>query len=687
MKNINLNIEEFSLEFIRRLRSRCDVEHLRPSVRQSIALTKLLRAMLNRKGVLQAEDYVKAALAITPPELKDIALIVLQEMFGYAQYKYTPFQSMALLPLFPPLFRSRVLPSFESLDEKARRILSKVISGNPTAIRDYENLAKEDPVKAARLFHRLRLLNIPSSVKREYAKVLSENISTLLQFSEVVRFVKVIPSDINKILRNAYERYSLSQAYKLADKIDRILNSNMRELVVKYYWNRSRREGRIIPLEEVALSPAPIKEWQLLLRKAVEYDIARALKSNNPIEQLKGLEKQLKQYIDMYDERWCIKPLRKCLNLVRKKIKELSKEKGKSRISSLKRLLKRKPKFKTDELAMMNYEEAYKALEHYEVNYDELLKKAIKYGNKEAVAAMAHRDLVRTLKAAKRLNALPQVLESLTAGPGENLLKEWYRSRRRMPPSLRELIRDYVKEVLIKLSLSYTISNLGGLEGGFLPSYTLRPYEPGEDPSLVDIEESLDNILSQGKIPRYVRYEDLLVMSEERGKAAVIMLNDISGSMAGEKELYMSLCSMMLLYAFRNQDLGIALFESNTYVLKRIEENVDIDDIADELLNVDALGGTCISAALLWAQEQFSMSRAKNKFLMIFSDCAFYDYETALRILSNLVKSGIKIFVIVPAWSYDEQVVKTMMNMGIQVIFVKDLKQLPYVTAEIINTI
>jgi len=681
----NLSIEEFSIEFVRRLRSHCEVNRLKPSVRQTIALTKLLNAMLKRKGSLQVDDYVRAALAITPPELKDTALLVLQELFGYVHRKYSR-QPIPLLPLFPVLFRNRILPLFELLDEKARRILSKVISGNPSALEDYRNLAMEDPVKAARVYHRLKTLNIPSNVKREYATTLSESIKTLSQFSEVVRIVKVLPSDINRILQDAYEKYSLSEAYRLADRIDSILNSNMRELIVKYYWNRSRHDGRTFPFEEVALSPAPVKEWKLLLQEALKHEINKAMQSKNPLQKLKDLERQIKNYIDMYDEKWCVKPLKKCLSIVRKHIKELSRgQEQKSR--TLLSLFKRRPKMKPDQIANMNYDEAYKLLGQYDVNYDELLRQALQRENYEVIAAMAHRDLARTVKAAKRYGVLPQVLKCLTAGPGENLLKEWYRSRRRLSPPLRYLVKNYVKEVLIKLSRSYTISNLGGLEGGFLPSYTLRPYEPGEDPSLVDVEESLDNIISQGKIPKYIRYEDLLTLSEEKGKAAIIMLNDISGSMAGEKEFYMSLCSMMLLYAFRNEDLGLAFFESNTYVLKRIDEDADIEDIADELLSVEALGGTCITAALLWAQEQFSLSRAKNKFLIIFSDCAFYDYESALKLLSNLLKTGITIFSIVPAWSYDDLVVKTMMNMNIQVIFVKSLDELPYVIAEIVNAI
>lgn len=700
------SLERFATTFVERLRRACASSDFKPSIRHSIALARLLEAIRLRKGKLNREDYIRAALAIVPPEAKDIALDVIQEIFGTGRNFPLRWKGF---PFFPPFPFQLPFPlglkyNKESLSERGRRILSKAIAGNPQAIEDFRKLAEENPVEAAKVFNRIEKVGVEDL--DTYAGIISSSIRTLEDFYNVFSLTRILPSNLEEILNHAYENYPLDRSYKIADKIDSIANSNMRELVVKYYWDRGRKEGRLPSLREIASSPVPIKEWRQMLDKAIKEELEKAFRMSDPIKALVELAKELKRYSEYYQDEWCAKPLRNASKRIAKMAYEISKKEGREKSKKIEQELSEeglepslhskisnklrgriRKKEDIEKLARSNYEDVYKELGRKKVNIEEILKKAAEYNNKEAIAALAHRNLSNTLEAAKKLGLLDKVLNSLSAGPGENLLKEWFRSRRKLDSSLKRIVKQYVKEILLDLGRGYAVSRFGGLEGGPLPSFMLKPYEPGDDPSLVDLEESIENILSQGKLPKHLRYEDLLMREEERGKIALILLNDISGSMAGEKLFYMSICSLMLLYAFRKEDIGVAFFESDTYKVKEIDENINIEDIADELLDLDAFGGTCVSRALIWAEEQFVKSRAKTKVLVLLSDCAFYDYEEALMLISRLRRMNVLIFVITPKWSYEENIVKALKGLETRVIQIESIEELPDILTMIANNI
>ncbi len=698
-------IERFATEFVERLRRAGAPEDFKPSIRQSIALARLLEAMKLRKGKLDKEDFIRAALAVTPPEAKDLALDVVQEMMGGSYSNI--FHRLRAFPFLPPFPLQLPIPIGggynEGLSERGRKVFSKAIAGNPQAMRDFKKLAEENPVEAAKVFNKLERAGIANL--DNYAGIVSSSIRSLEDFYQVFSVSRILPSNLEDILNHAYRNYPLNKAYRLADKIDSIANSNMRELIIKHYWEMGKKEGNIPSLREVASSPAPIKEWRQMLDASLRMEIERALRSEDPARALTELAKQLKAYSDYCQEEWCSKPLRAASKKVAKMAYEASKREGEEKMREIERELMKErlePTLKSkishklrgikgrqnlDKLARSSYNDVYDELGQGKVNIEELLKRAAKFNNREAMAAMAHRDLNATLEAAKKLGLLDKVLDSLSAGPGENLLKEWYRSRKKIDSMMRHIVKRYVKEVLLDVGRGYAVSKFGGLEGGPLPSFMLKPYEPGDDPSLVDLEESIENILAQGKIPKYLRYEDLLMREEERGKIAIVLLNDISGSMAGEKLFYMSICSLMLLYAFRREDLAVAFFESDTYKVKNIDENINIEDIADELLDLEAFGGTCVSRALLWAEEQFNKTKAKAKALVLLSDCAFYDYEEALALTTRLKRMNTLIFVVTPKWSYEENIVKALRSIGTVVVHVNNLEELPDILTTITNSI
>src|SRR5262249_45949104 len=115
----------------------------------------------------------------------------------------------------------------------------------------------------------------------------------------------------------------------------------------------------------------------------------------------------------------------------------------------------------------------------------------------------------------------------------------------------------------------------------------------------------LDSIISQGKKLDMVTEEDLFVPVMNKGQAAMCVLLDISGSMAGRELANCAISVVMLLGRLAAEEIAIALFESDTHVIKGFHQERDLDEVMDRLLELSALGGTRVDAALRWSCEQF----------------------------------------------------------------------------------
>ncbi len=272
--------------------------------------------------------------------------------------------------------------------------------------------------------------------------------------------------------------------------------------------------------------------------------------------------------------------------------------------------------------------------------------------------------------------------ENLQAGAGENLLLEWFSLRHKLKGDKRKEVKNYVKELIIDLSKRFLKEYLGSSDFSMLASHSLKPFELGDSFEDVDIEESIENILAKGKDIKQVSYEDFLVRVYDKGKRSVVILLDISGSMLGYKLYYMAICTILLLKLFSRDNVALAFFESNTYEVKRINERIDIDELIDYILELEAFGGTCISRALLWAEEQFSLVNSKEKILIILSDLAIYDFQEFFYVLERLQRD-ISIIIISPKWSFDIEIAELLTRrFNVNLLLINDWRELPKVIVE-----
>lgn len=217
-------------------------------------------------------------------------------------------------------------------------------------------------------------------------------------------------------------------------------------------------------------------------------------------------------------------------------------------------------------------------------------------------------------------------------GGGTNLLKQWFDSRDRLDSALRARIKILAREALKELAFNWASKGSGSTEQGMVPQQRSRPFRGGDDLDSLDIESTLDAIISSGKSLDQVTEEDLYVPITARGKAAMGVLIDISGSMGGRELANCAIAVVMLLGRLAEQEVAIALFESDTHVVKSFDNGRDLDSVSDEILDLRATGGTRVDRALEWMADQFDkVPEAELRLMFLLSDFQFFESPAELR--------------------------------------------------------
>ncbi len=221
-------------------------------------------------------------------------------------------------------------------------------------------------------------------------------------------------------------------------------------------------------------------------------------------------------------------------------------------------------------------------------------------------------------------------------GGGENLLKQWFEHGHGLSGALRGRIKQQAKAALLELGMDWAGRGTGSLERGSVPQNQVRPFNASDDLDQLDIEHTLDALIGNGKTLESINDGDLMVYDAKSGQATFLVLIDISGSMSGQELATCAISVVMLLGKLVSNEIAIALFESDTHVVKTFDHAADLDQVADTLLDLQAEGGTCVDAALHWAIEQFeSHSSAENQTLFLLSDFFFFEDESEVANLAT----------------------------------------------------
>lgn len=229
-------------------------------------------------------------------------------------------------------------------------------------------------------------------------------------------------------------------------------------------------------------------------------------------------------------------------------------------------------------------------------------------------------------------------------GGGMNLLKQWYDGRGKLTDSLRAHIKELARNALAELAFDWVASGSGSSEGGLVPQNRSRPYRAGDELDQLDLEATLDSVISQGKNLEQVTEDDLFVPIQSKGQAALCVLLDISGSMGGRELANCAISVVMVLGRLAPNEIAVALFESDTHVIKGFNQERELDEVIDRLLELAATGGTRVDAALKWAYEQFEeVPEAEFRLLFLLSDYEFFESTNDLeQIAHGLVAQNVK---------------------------------------------
>ncbi len=555
---------------------------------------------------------------------------------------------------------------------------------------------------------------------------LEKNIKNLDRLFNSAKNLGEMPSfDQEKVLNNSINQNSFEHNFNLANSLDQFYGTDLRSSLLKKYEELQKVQDLKLSLDSLAKSALANKSWNELFNRALNNAMEKAKQENNAFEALKSLTNNLRQLMNSCANLHCsqkmsqkvpemaIETLQACesphqlknsVEFLRnigltpdpEEITQKGQELGMSEedifelIEPNYQLLK-----KLIESNVKDFERFSNLMEQIKEDLNaerikELISSALANDNREAMGAIGHFDLEQAIKGAQQTGGnegMSKLISCLQAGSGENLLKQWFIHRDKLPSVAKEKVKALAKKMLIELGIYYSRSRLGSSVSGPIPINVVRPFIIGDDFENVDLEETLYNILEKGKKLSHINYEDFFVFETAKGLRSACFELDISGSMSGEKLAYMSICISMLIYGLRKDELAITFFESNTHVLKELREKVDLEKIADELLSVTAKGGTRLQAALEWARKQFKeKSNSREKLNVLFTDAEIYDLREAVEELRIFRSLGIDFILVCPELQYNLKEAEKMVKIaGGQLLTINNWEDFPKLISDIIK--
>ncbi|MFX1501169.1 MAG: hypothetical protein ACFFDH_09430, partial [Promethearchaeota archaeon] len=309
--------------------------------------------------------------------------------------------------------------------------------------------------------------------------------------------------------------------------------------------------------------------------------------------------------------------------------------------------------------------------------------------NLDALSALNEKYLSQVLNTAEQMGdqVLDMALSSLGAGSGLDLLEQWFFSRHNISAEVKRKLKEIIKQIMIDLGIRSANSLIGSANSGPIVENIVIPYTPGDDFELIDLEETVSNLLEGGKSVETITDDDFLVSKTTQGLRCLVMELDISGSMTGQKLSQMALCTTMLVYAFKPEELALTFFESNTHRIKDLDQVIELEKVVDELLDISARGGTCINSALQWANHQFEKkARSKHKLNILFTDADVFDLNNSLRELKKMSEKDVKFVMVVPKFGFSPVMAKKMVEEANGVLLtLNQWRDFPKLISEIIT--
>jgi Mg-chelatase subunit ChlD len=558
---------------------------------------------------------------------------------------------------------------------------------------------------------------------------LNQRIENLDQLFNAAKSLGETPKfDEEKVLKNSLQQSSLDHNFNLANSLDQFFNTDLRSSLLKKFEEQmaNSQSQMNLSLESLTKNAIPNKSWNNLFNEALDDAVRKIKNQKQQSKGFKSLSHQLQQLMNSCQNVHCSQKIsQKIPDIVKKAVNSCTNPNQlRDTVEFLRKIgLKPEPddiKNKGRELNMdedeiyeliePNYQQLKNLIEKNKADFDrlqglierlrdslnkdrinDLISSALGSENRDALGALGHFDLNQALQSAQVAEGeegMNKVVASLSAGSGENLLKQWFIHRKDLPENVKQKVKELAKKMLIDLGVYYSRARLGSATSGPIPINIVRPYSVGDDMSNIDLEETIFNILEKGKELSHVNYDDFFVYETAKGLRSACFELDISGSMTGEKLSQMAISVTMLIYGLKKDEIAACFFESDTHVLKELDQKVNMEELADELLSVTAKGGTRIQSALQWAREQFKEhSDSREKLNILFTDAEVYDLEQAMKELRIFRSMGIDFILVCPETSFNlEEAEKMVKIAGGQLLTISDWNNFPKLISDILNS-
>lgn len=573
---------------------------------------------------------------------------------------------------------------------------------------------------------------IDDKVLEEVIQIIAEKVITVKHLVEVIRHLreqakKIVNNDfIWKVINESLKRMPLKEVFKFTRILDLMLGTDITSELFKKLIKQKKMK-----LEELVELPVFSQEWREEIAVRIEEMINEIDKLNEDKASKYYKYLRLHEKLKALSERIPIAYGRHFFLMQLSRLKRQILIHAPSPIHFLEHLrnyYRREPMFAPtlDEALLlakyfnipedqihMIYGSKWHQLKHYyktasgdfnhlfellsEVRPDyekmkELMNLAIKTKSKIHMAALLYYDFENALRTASIFGlSFEQILPSLSAGPGMNLIKFWFEHKDKLPKRCLKKLNEIVKKALLEIAEEFGYKLFGSIErGGIIPSTETRIFLADEDFEYIDIESTLENLILSGKNPTKIPITlyDLIVYKRKKRRVPFIFILDFSGSMAGEKLALCAITVAMLAMKLKSEEFACCLFESDTYIIKNLDEKKDVEQIVSDLLQIRAQGGTMVSGALKWGKEQIEGAQDVPLIvLVILSDFAFFDEEIAIKVCKEIAKlRNVRVILVAPRISYDRRALRRFERiLKAESIILEKLQEIPRIVSDVIR--
>ncbi|MHA1615354.1 MAG: hypothetical protein ACTSYJ_10955 [Candidatus Thorarchaeota archaeon] len=662
-------------------------------------------------------------------ELTDTASSELMEKFGDMSSK--------------DMQNSQVLDCLDQVCESpnaAEQVAAKSLRGDKDVKQEFSKLSERDTSTAARaLRHMEEMGTLTPDQQKAMDKKLQEDLDDLSEAADYASELGRVPDNIDKHIKDAAQKFSLSDAAEFAKKIKESTGKDiMDDLLEQFDEQHDAGAGENVDMRQLAENARQNKSWKSLVQKETQSLLDSADSRSSPSDFLRSSLAQNQPHEQNLPSQQTKKEWDKAMQKLADGAVDKSPTKGHLRqtvkhVSRLGQVPSEKTVRKAGERLGMSEEEI---LELINPSF-EVIKKLIQAGvsdfdrlhnlmsaanlsqqqlrqlgdlaaqkeNQSALGAVAHEDLHAALGTAGSgtrqgyggrsyggsqgqsgkpvdKDRADMAFGGLLGGPATNIIKIWYTYRDQLPADLKKRLLEISKRLLIDLGMRYARQTMGSsMLGGIQESTTVRPFRIGDDIDLINLEETVDSLLSQGRTSfKVIETSDFLVTETYQGHRAFYWALDKSGSMDSPKKLGMLAISVMAgLYGIKKDDFGVVLFDSVTHVVKDMaEKTVAVEKVAADLLEARAGGGTGGAESIKLALRNFEDTKAKEKIFIFSTDMYLSDQKVCEDLVERMKPLDIKLIVLVPTHEHNPQAARALAKKGHGVVLdIDSIDELP----------